>query len=126
MLIFSAPAPGAGGVTPNLVVTRDQRPRAASGHPVTRMEALLDAKIAEMQDNLVGFRLLDRRVLPSDGAATAEVRVAWNTPQAPVAQWVTFVENQDELIVVTATAAREDFPDVEPTFRQMMSTLRMG
>ena len=75
MLILSAPAPGASGVTANMVVTRDTPPDDLPADPRARMEALIDRQVAQMAERLAGFAEVSRRIEPRDIGATAELTV---------------------------------------------------
>lgn len=127
MLILSAAGPGASGVTPNMVVTRDMQPKDLPADPQRRMNALIDRQVAQMAEQLAGFVEVSRRVDARGGGAMAEVKVDWHNAQAKLTQSVTFVEDgPDGLVIATATAGRGEFADAEPTFREMLKTFRVG
>ena len=127
MLIVSAARPGASGVAPNMVVTRDRAPEDLPADPQARMNALIDAQVARMAEQLAGFAEVSRRVEARGGGALAEVKVDWHNAQAKLTQSVTFVEDgSDGLVIATATAGRGEFAESEPLFRAMLTSFRVG
>lgn len=127
MLILSAGQAGASGVTPNIVVTRDQLPPDLPPQPEERMNALLDRQVTQMRDQLAGFAEVSRRLTLDAGHPSAELKVDWNSAQASLTQSVTFVDAGDDgLMIATATAGRGEFADAEPTFREMLQSFRLG
>ena len=127
MLILSAAAPGASGVTPNMVVTRDVPPTDLPADPQARMNALIDRQVARMAEQLAGFEEVLRRVEARSDGAIAEVKVDWHNAQAKLTQSLTFVEQgEGGMVIATATAGRGDFADAEPIFRDMLKSFRIG
>lgn len=126
MLILSAAAAGASGVTPNMVVMRDVLPPDLPHEPLACMTALIDRQVAQMVEQLAGFREISRRVEGPD-ARMAEVKVNWHNAQAKITQGVTFVrDGADALMIATATAGQSEYEDAEPTFRGMLKSFRIG
>lgn len=126
MLILSAPGPGASGVTPNMVVTQVAPPADLPADPQARLNALLDRQVAEMAEQLAGFREVSRRVDAHGARAVAELKVDWHNAQARLTQNLTFVGAADGgFIVATATAGRGEFVEAEPLFRDMLASFRI-
>lgn len=127
MLVFSAAGPDGSGVTPNIVVIRDVPPKDLPADPQARMNALVDRQVAQMAEQLAGFEEVSRHVQARGDAVMAEVKVNWHNAQAKLTQSVTFVEDQqDGLVIATATAGRNEFDDAEPTFRNMLKSFRIA
>ena len=127
MLILSAPNPGESGVTPNMVVTQLPPPTDLPADPQARMNALLDRQVAEMAEQLAGFREVSRRVDAQDDRAMAELKVDWHNAQAKLTQNLTFVRDAEGgFIVATATAGRGEFAEADPLFRDMLKSFRLG
>lgn len=127
MLILSAPVPGASGVTPNMVVTRDVPPRDLPTEPQARINALIDRQVARMAEQLAGFEEVSRRIEARGTGTIAEVKVDWHNAQAKLTQSLTFVEEgRDGMVIATATASRGEFADAEPIFREMLKSFRLG
>lgn len=123
MLIYSAPGPAASGVTANMVVTKDKMPPNLPATLPDRMHALLNHQAGEMRDRLARFEEDWRNV--DQTLPLAEIKVQWAAPQGPVAQWVTFLEQEDgALLVATATCGRGEFDDHEPIFRRMLESMK--
>ncbi|MDE2596467.1 MAG: DcrB-related protein [Sphingomonadales bacterium] len=125
MTIMSAPGADQSGVAANMVVTRDRMPGDLPHSHPQRMHALLDRQVLEMRRNMAEFRELWRKVDAEH--PVAEIMVQWRTPQAPVAQWITFADlGRDDMMIATATAGRDTFGDHEATFHRMMKSLVTG
>ena len=127
MLILSADSPGASGVIPNIVVTRDRMPTDLPSAPQERMNALLDRQVAQMRSQLAGFAEISRRLVANSVHPTAELKVNWDSAQAALTQSLTFVDRGVQgLIVATSTAGRGEFAELEPTFRETLQSFRLG
>ena len=127
MLVLSAARAGASGVTPNMVVTRDVLPDDLPHDAQARMNALIDRQVAEMVERLAGFQEISRRVDARGEAGMAEVKVDWHNAQAKLTQSITFVrDGRDGLMIATATAGQGEFADLEPMFREMLKSFRVG
>lgn len=127
MLILSDAKPGASGVTPNMVVTRDAPPKDLPADPRARMNTLIDAQVARMAEQLAGFEEVSRRVDARGDGATAELKVDWHNAQAKLTQSITFVDDgKDGLVIATATAGRGEFAEAEPLFREMLKSFRIA
>jgi hypothetical protein len=127
MLILSAGQAGASGVTPNIVVTREQLPPDLPKPPDQRMNMLLDRQVDQMRNQLAGFVEVSRRLNVDAGHPSAELKVDWTSVQAALTQSVTFVDAGDDgLMVATATAGRGEFAESEPVFREMLKSFRLG
>lgn len=127
MLVLSATVAGASGVTPNMVVMRDVLPPDLPHDPQVRMNALIDRQIAQMAEQLAGFREVSRLVEAGEDARMAEVKVNWHNAQAKITQRITFVRDGSEaLMIATATAGQGEFGEVEPIFSDMLKSFRLG
>jgi hypothetical protein len=126
MLILSAPGPGASGVTANMVVTQAVPPADLPADPQARLNAMLDRQVAQMAEQLAGFREIERRVDAQRDHALAELRVDWHNAQARLTQKLTFVgDAAGGFIVATATAGRGEFDAAEQLFRDMLKSFRI-
>ena len=127
MLVLSAAVADASGVTPNMVVMRDILPPDLPHDPQARMNTLVDRQVAQMTEQLAGFQEVSRLVEAGEDARMAEVKVNWHNAQAKITQRITFVrDGTDALIIATATAGQGEFEDVEPIFRDMLKSFRLG
>lgn len=125
MLVLTA-APGASGISPNLVVTRETL--AGSGQApadiVRRVEAHVAEEIARWQGKPGYEALMRRHATPKN--LSAEIRLIWTDGAAPLAQWLTFIAAApDGIVVAAATASRGEMTALEPRFHAMLETLRL-
>ena len=125
MLIVAAAAPGASGIAPNMVVTREACPDDLPADPVAGLAAFVDRQLAQMRTSLPGFAEVARHYDERGGSATAELRIDWTADDVPITQWINFVRTADAVLIATATAGRHDFAEVEPAFVAMLQSYRI-
>ena len=126
MLILGAERPGSSGLTANLVVTREAAAADLPSGAAERLEAFVDRQLAQMQGSLSQFKQTARRHATT-ARTVAELEIDWVSDGVPVSQWIRYANlNAGTLIVATATAGRSDFAGLEPVFRTMLQSLRVG
>lgn len=111
MIVVSAPKPPPSGMAPNVVVTQeayDEEMMALA--PPARFAEFVRRQTAQMEAKLPGMRSLAHEEGRRGERATAQVLVAWDSPQARLSQWVRFIERPPERVVIaTATCAEGEF-----------------
>lgn len=126
MLILNADTPGASGVNPTIVVTRETGVDDLPADRVGRLEGFVDRQLHQMGDALAGLAVIER-VNASETQWTAELTIEWEADGTPLRQWITYADAGDgALVLATATAGRTDFAAAEPAFRSILKTVRLS
>ncbi len=126
MLIVTAGTPGASGVTPTLVVSKEAMPDDLPEERVERLTQFVDRQIEKMRASLDRFTPVSRRDATRE-RMTAELRIRWASSGIPVTQSILFAFADDNTVITsTATAGDADFAALEPTFRTMLQSFRNG
>ena len=126
MLVLSAAKPGASGVSPNFVVTRELMPEDLRALAEDALAAFVERQIAQMRTTLPGPVSIARRQA-ADASALPELRIDWTADSIPLTQWIGYNQASDGTVVIaTGTAGRTDFAAVEPVFHAMLRSFRMA
>lgn len=126
MLILNADTPGASGVTPNIVVTRETSLDDLPVDRPARLEAFVERQLEQMMTALADFAVVSRIHATSE-QWSAELKIEWQSDGTPLMQWITYANADDTaLIIATATAGRGDFAAAEPQFQAILKTVRLS
>lgn len=124
MLILTAEQPGRSGVTPTVVITREVVPDDFPTDPEERLRAFVDRQIEKMRASLPGFEEFANRPASGD-RPTAQLRIGWVSDDVPVTQSLVYAwEDGETIMTSTASAGRNDFAGLEPSFRSMLQSFR--
>ena len=83
-------------------------------------------QLVELARNLAGFRLEERRQVQVSGLPAVELSFTWSGTGGVLKQKQTFVvTNGHKLLTFVATAARDDFADIEPHFAAILASARI-
>ena len=125
MLILNADTPGATGVTPNVVVTRDASVDDLPVERPARLEAYVERQLADMATVLSGFVIVSRLHATAD-RWSAELVIEWLADGTPLMQRISYaVADDDAVIVATATTGRADFATLEAELQAILHTVRL-
>jgi hypothetical protein len=114
MNIFKAPVEAGY----NLVISREKIPKAINPR------AHRDAQRKIIEDNLIGYKLHERRELALDNVPNEWMEYSWQSPQGPMHQVNVMRVVERSLISFTFTSSRP-FTDAErELFAQMLATYK--
>lgn len=117
--VFSAPASGASGSAPNIVLTRDALLEAEG------LDGYSDRQLVELAKRLDRFTLRHRRATRVGGVAAIELAFEWHSPTGAVTQrLVTLVSPGGALLNLTATAPATDEAEAMAAFEAMLASAR--
>ncbi len=125
MLIVTAAVPGASGVSPNMVVTREPLPDDLPDDPEEGLALFVDRQLAQMRTSLADFIEVERHGELRGNSATAELRIDWTADAVPITQWINFVRTDAAVLIATATAGQRDFAELQPKFLTMLQSYRI-
>jgi len=124
MLIFSLPAPLESGVAPNIVVTGDHLDGEAGTDIAARLIAFATKRYKEMQAHLPDHAFHENRLFQVSGKPAAQILVSWQNGPVRLTQWVVFIAaGEEQVVVVTSTAADRDFLEHRPLFEKTLASL---
>ena len=120
MIVHSAPPPGDGGLSPNIVVARDALPASETFADYCARQAKTFA------DNLPGYAAEDARAGAIDGRPAARYLFVWTSAAGPLRQQTNFIDAGAGVIVsYTATAAADDFAAHQDVFNAQLAALKI-
>ena len=126
MLVLSATRPGASGVSPNFVVTREPMPEDLRALAEDALDAFVERQIAQMRTTLPSPVSVARRQA-AEASGLPELRVDWTADGIPLTQWIGYNQIDNRTVMIaTGTAGKADFSAVEPVFHAMLRSFRIA
>ncbi|SFO46503.1 DcrB-related protein [Sphingomonas sp. OK281] len=126
MLVLSATRPGASGVSPNFVVTREPMPEDLRALAEDALDAFVERQIAQMRTTLPSPVSVARRQA-AEASGLPELRVDWTADGIPLTQWIGYNQiDNGTVMIATGTAGKADFSAVEPVFHAMLRSFRIA
>lgn len=120
MITWVAPQQAGGKVLPNLLCSKGEKQAGED------LDGFVNRQLKELMGKVKNFELISRHNTTFGGLPAVELNFAMR-PQGIMLQQrqVFFSAGPDDRIIhtVVVTAAREDFPRMEPLFQQMLSSV---